>query len=203
MFKIKLKAINNYVMSSGEFMETKRYRSASGLHDNMQNHIEELLKDPEIVMEAIKSRNAEIRRLEAIIKHMKLTFDETESRHDEIADKNEVLTEELRVASDTLKIKLDENIELQKKIKTQESKLMKLTGVIELDQKIKNNTFVYKIERLSAKMGGWKGATLRVCLTPPVLTYVIIGLWLLTFAASIFGWDVVLSSIKPFIELFK
>jgi len=160
-----------------------------------------LLGNNPYAIEAIKSRNQRIRYLEDIIFHLKIALKEIEERYDNLSQEKETL-EKLgkNMAREYEKLSKLYNTISNEKHKL-ESKLNEMSNNLYICKELNKRGFSYKVTEYANKVGGFKGAFLRLIFTPPFFNWLLWAIWTLVFIASLVGWTGVWKAIEPIFNI--
>lgn len=180
--------------------ETNKFNSPA--NKDFIKSIKELLGNNEYAISAIQSRNKKIRNLEAIIEHHKVAFDEIERRYDDLTRRKNTSEEKLfNLEKDYVKLYKDWE-KVLKENKELEEYLKKIENDLKIIKRLRDKTFAGKIENYANKVGGKRGALIKLLFTPPVSKIVLLVIFIIITSASLVGWGPIIAAIKPIFRLF-
>jgi DNA phosphorothioation-dependent restriction protein DptG len=166
------------------------------------NATKELLGNNEYAIEAIRYRNKKIKDLEDIISHQDVAFQEIEERYDEMSKKKDDAESGLEKLEEDYKTVYED----WKKISGELEVLKKAHDQLEEDHRVmtalRDKTFSRKVEIYADKVGGKRGAMLKLLFTPPVSKIILLIIFVLLLVASIVGWGPVAAALKPLLKIF-
>lgn len=162
----------------------------------------ELLDNNQYAIDAIRSRNMKIKDLEDIIRHQEIAFQEIEERYDDMSEK--------KVAAESGYDSMQKDYAILyedwKRISGELAVIKEAYSKLEKEHKIvsalRDKTFSRKVEIYAEKVGGKRGAILKLLFTPPVSKIILLIIFVLLFVASIVGWGPVAAALKPLLKMF-
>jgi hypothetical protein len=208
------------------------FKLASGIFVDFKNTLSQLLKtNPEIVEDAIRKRNTQIKCLKADIEHRQVVFKEMNERYDAIQNENEELKNKLdfykqkyeyeKNEKEKVIISLSNNnkiytqkqneyvfLKRQMQVLENENKIIKnqlddsKTHIaIELNEKKKNIS--YRLNVLADKLPeGIIKMVIKFLLSKQSINYTYFFIFILLIMTSLFGWGPIISFIKQITTIF-
>jgi hypothetical protein len=180
--------------------ETGKYRSNANM--DVLRATKELLGNNQYAIDAIRSRNKRIRDLVDIITHQTLAFKEIEERYDQMSREKDYALSKLSTLENNYAVLYDDWKQLLTERELNKIKFDKLKDDYEVIIALRDRTLSRKIEMYAEKVGGKRGAFIKLVFTPPMTKIWSILFIITIFIASIIGWTPVLAFLKAIVSIF-